>query len=365
MGKLSDIFKNFGPEYIKSYPNLPSNHQKVIQAIIDCRSGSLGKTIYQCQGCGQMHVVNQSCGNRHCPVCQYQKSQNWLQKQHERMLPGHYFMITFTIPEELRAFIRSHQDKGYSAMFAASSEALKRLAGDQKYIGAHLAGFTGILHTWGRQLNYHPHIHYLVPGGGLSQDRKTWVSSHTGFFVPVKALSIIYRALFKEQMSKAGLFPEINPSVWTIDWNVNSQTVGDGRAALKYLAPYVFKVAIGESRIVNVQNRTVTFTYKQRGSNRIRTMVLDVLEFIRRFLQHVLPSGFMKVRHYGFMNSSCKIPISDIRKMITMDTREKYGDSIQEPTDFKAGTLYCPDCGGLLNFIKLVLPSQTGFWDSG
>ena len=365
MGKLKGIFQDFGPEYIQTYPNLPKSHQKVIQAIMDCRSGNLGKTIYQCQGCGQVHVVNQSCGNRHCPVCQYHKSQNWLQKQHERMLPGHYFMITFTIPEQLRAFIRSHQDMGYSAMFTASSEALKRLAGDHKYIGAHLAGFTGILHTWGRQLNYHPHIHYLVPGGGLSADRKTWMPSHTGFFVPVKALSIIYRALFKEQMSKTGFLPEINPDVWTIDWNVNSQAVGDGRGALKYLAPYVFRVAIAESRIVNVQNRTVTFTYKQRGSNRIRTMALDVLEFIRRFLQHVLPSGFMKVRHYGFMNSSCKIKIPEIQAMICTGADEEHRGSIKDPPDSEAGTLYCPDCGGLLAFIKLVLPCQVGFWDSG
>jgi hypothetical protein len=168
MSKLKGIFENFGKEYIQTYPNLPKNHQKVIQAIIDCRSGNLGKTIYQCQGCGKVHVVNQSCGNRHCPMCQHQKSQNWLHKQQERMLPGPYFMITFTVPEELRPFLRSHQSAGYSVLFKASSEAIKRLARNRKFIGTDLPGFTGILHTWGRQLNYHPHIHYVVPGGGLS-----------------------------------------------------------------------------------------------------------------------------------------------------------------------------------------------------
>ncbi|WP_052507113.1 IS91 family transposase [Desulfonatronovibrio magnus] len=365
MSKIKGIFEGFGPEYITTFPNLPRNHRKVIQSIIDCRSGRLGKTIYQCQDCGQVQVISQSCGNRHCPVCQYHKSQQWLQKQLERMLSGQYFMITFTIPEQLRSFIRCHQDKGYSAMFTASSQSLKRLAGDPKYIGAQLIGFTGILHTWGRQLNYHPHIHYLVPGGRLSADRKTWMASNNGFFVPVKALSKIYKALFKEQMSKAELLTEINPDAWTIDWNVNSQAVGDGRTALKYLAPYVFRVAIGKSRIVNVQNRTVTFTCKQHGSNRIRTMVLNVLEFMRRFLQHVLPSGFMKVRHYGFMNASCKIKISDIQALISTDDWEEHCDSLPESKDSEAGKLYCPDCEGLLVFIKLILPCKAGFWDSG
>lgn len=363
MGKLKRIFEDFGPEYIQSYPNLPKSHQKVIQSIMDCRSGNLGKTIYQCQGCGQIHVVNQSCGNRHCPMCQYQKSQKWLRKQHERLLPGPHFMITFTVPEELQPFLRSNQSVGYSALFKASSEALKRLARDQKFIGTDLPGFTGILHTWGRQLNYHPHIHYLVPGGGLSKDRTTWMPSHPGFFLPVKALSPIYRALFKEQIAKAGLLDAINPMVWNSDWNVNSQAVGDGKAALTYLAPYVFKVAIGEKRIVSVKHRTVTFTYKIHSSNRVRTMCLDVLEFIRRFLQHVLPSGFPKVRHYGFMHPCCKIRIQDIRILVHQQTHteEKVAEVF---TNVNAGQLYCPDCGGLLELVSTMIPLQSKFCDS-
>ena len=364
MGKLKGIFEDFGPEYIQTYPNLPKSHQKVIQTIMDCRSGNLGKTIYQCQGCGQFHVVNQSCGNRHCPMCQYQKSQNWLHKQLERLLPGPHFMITFTVPEELRPFLRSHQSIGYSALFTASSEALKRLARDEKFIGTDLPGCTGILHTWGRKLNYHPHIHYVVPGGGLSKDRTTWKPSHPEFFLPVKALSPIYRALFKEQMAKAGLLEAIDPIVWSIAWNVNSKAVGDGRACLTYLASYVFKVAIGESRIVSVENRIVTFTYKKPGSKRIRSMSLDVLEFMRRFLQHVLPSGFPKVRHYGFMHPCCKIPIQDIRTLVQQQSHAE-GQKTEDFKELKPGQLYCPDCGGLLIVVTTMIPSQSELCDSG
>lgn len=363
MGKLKGIFENFGKEYIQTYPNIPKNHQKVIQAIMDCRSGNLGKTIYQCQACGKFHVVNQSCGNRHCPVCQYQKSQKWLHKQQERMLPGPHFMITFTVPEELRPFLRSHQSAGYSALFKASSEALKRLARNEKFIGTDLPGFTGILHTWGRQLNYHPHIHYVVPGGGLSLDRSSWIPSHPEFFLPIKALSPIYRALFKEQMAKNSLLEAIDPIVWSIDWNVNSQAVGDGKVCLTYLAPYVFKVAIGESRIASIENRVVTFTYKKHDSNRIRTMSLDVLEFIRRFLQHVLPSGFMKVRHYGFMHHSCKIPIRDIRTFVHQQSQTE-GQETETFTDVKAEQLYCPDCGGLLELVSVMISLRSEFCDS-
>jgi hypothetical protein len=297
-------------------------------------------------------------------MCQYQKSQKWLQKQSERMLVGHYFMITFTIPEEFRSFMRGHQGEGYKAMFAASSEALKRLARDEKHIGTDLPGFTGILHTWGRQLNYHPHIHYLVPGGGVSPGRTKWIPSHPGFFLPVKALSIIYRAIFKEQMAKAGLLSTINPIVWSIDWNVNSQAVGGGKVALTYLAPYVFKVAIGESRIVSVKDRTVTFTHKKHGSNRIRTVSLDVLEFIRRFLQHVLPSGFMKVRHYGFMHSSCKITIPEIRTLVQKQNGSEVKDIAESPNALQMLN-YCPGCGGVLIFIISIIPLRPESFDSG
>jgi hypothetical protein len=199
--------------------------------------------------------------------------------------------MTFTVPETLRPFIRSHQRLAYHALFTASALALKRLAQDERFIGTDLPGFTGVLHTWGRQLQYHPHIHYIVPGGGLAKDRTTWQPSRVNFCVPVKALSPIYRALCKDDMRQAGLLEQIDPQVWTLPWNVHSQANHHSHSAFTSLAPYVFRVAISNHRLVSLQDRTVTFTYRKVGSTRLRTAHLDVMEFLRRFLQHVLPEG--------------------------------------------------------------------------
>ena len=211
MKAIAEIFQTYGPEYLKHYPNLPQAHKKVIDAITNCRSGQYGVSLYQCQSCRKTDLVNRSCGNRHCPNCQHHKTQKWLAKQLDRHLPGPHFMITFTVPENLRDFIRSHQRVSYEAMFRASSQALKLLAKDERFIGTNLPGFSAVLHTWGRQLHFHPHIHCLVPGGGLSKDRSGWLASRSDFYVPVRALCLIYHEKFKEQMKKAQLLPFIDP----------------------------------------------------------------------------------------------------------------------------------------------------------
>ena len=213
-------------------------------------------------------------------------------------------------------------------MCTASSLALKRLAQDERCIGTDLPGFTGVLHTWGRQLQDHPHIHSIVPGGGLSEDRSQWLPSRANFFVPVQALSSIYRAMWKEEMRTAGLLEYIDPQVWTVPWNVHRQAQPYGHSAFAYLAPSVFKVAISTHRLVSRTDRMVTFTYRKVGSARLRTAQLDGIEFLRRFLQHVLPEGFMKVRHVGFLHASCAISLATIRLMIvpappTMTTRRR------------------------------------------
>ena len=360
---LRDIFNAFAPEYLKRYPHLPASHRKAIRAIQNCQSGHYGHSLYQCQSCGGQHRVHHSCGNRHCPQCQHHKTQQWLQHQLEKQLPGPHFLITFTVPETLRPFLRSHQHLAYQAMFKASSEALKRLAKDERFIGTDLPGFTGVLHTWGRQLQYHPHIHYIVPGGGLSEDRTTWRSSRATFFVPVKALSPISRAIFKEAMNQAGLLEHIDPQVWNIPWNVHSQANPHSHTAFKYLAPYVFRVAISNRRIVSLNDRTVTFTYRKPGSSRPRTTRLDVIEFIRRFLQHVLPDGFMKVRHFGFLHASCAIPTDTLRRMILQ----------VRPIDFKptrsvppqARVAWCPTCGAQMRLVMRRWTSNKVFVDTG
>ena len=363
MTTIRDIFHAFAPEYLARSPTLPTSHRKVISAIQQCQSGPYGHSLYQCQTCGKQHRVNHSCGNRHCPQCQSHKTQQWLHNQLEKQLPGPHFLLTFTVPETLRPFIRSHQPIAYQALFKASATALKRLAPEKRFIGTNLPGFTGVLHTWGRQLQYHPHIHYIVPGGGLSKDRDEWLPSRANFFVPVKARSPIYRALFKEDMRHAGLLEQIDPQVWAIPWNVHSQANPNGHTSFKYLTPYVFKVAMSNSRIVGLKDRTVTFTYRKPGSARLRTTNRDAIEFIRRFLQHVLPDGFMKVRHFGFMHASCPIPPDTIRQMISLQI-----DTSCQPTPSQTGPptpFYCPDCGGHLLVVTRVFPCQSAFFDTG
>ncbi len=349
MTTLRDIFTAFAPAYLERYPNLPLAHRTVISAIQHGQSGHDGHSLSQCASCGEHHRVHHACGNRHCPQCQQHTTQQWLEHHLEKQLPGPHFLLTFTVPETLRPFIRSHQRLASHAMFHASSLALKRLATDERFIGTDLPGFTGVLHTWGRQLQYHPHIHYIVPGGGLSADRTTWLPSRANFFVPVKALSPIYRAIFKEDMHQAGLLDHIDPQVWTIPWNVHSQARHHGHSAFTYLAPYVFKVAISNHRLVSLTGRTVTFTYRKVGSARLRTAHLDVMEFLRRFLQHVLPDGFMKVRHFGFLHASCALPLATIRLMIVQGQPSE-GQPMRSVPSPPRVTL-CPTCGAPMRVV--------------
>jgi hypothetical protein len=274
----------------------------------------------------------------------------------DNLLPCPYFMITFTVPAELRRFLRSHQKVGYEAFFAASQQALKRLAADQRFVGAGQAGFFGVLHTWGRTLTYHPHIHYIVPAGGLDGEGSRWLPSKPDFFVHVKPLSRLFRGLFRAQMQTAGLLEQISSKVWRREWVVNSQPVGNGKSSMKYLAPYVFRVAISNNRILSIDRGKVRFGYRKVGSRRWRSMELDAIEFIRRFLQHVLPKGFMKIRHFGFLSSNASVPIQRIRELICV-LYELLGKSITVRTRTpKFKPLLCSSCGTLMRWQLFIPP---------
>lgn len=355
---IRDIFVQFGPEYIERFRSaIPRNHLKVMDAIVSCRTSACGTTVYQCTDCGEIHHVFRSCGNRHCPNCQHQKTLEWMNRQAERQVPGHHFMITFTVPEQIRFFIRSNQRAAYNALFKASWEAMKKLTPDEKYMGGDMPGFFAVLHTWGRQMQYHPHIHYLAPGGAFSTVDGKWHASPENFYLPVRALSRIYRAKFRDLMKSAGLVDRISPDVWKLDWNVNIQAVGTAGQTIKYLAPYVFKVAISDHRIVKVEGRTVTIRYRKTGSNRDRTMNMDAMEFIRRFLQHVLPTGFMKIRYYGFMSPNASVSLDRIRGLIELgngfDSENLEHINMPEPEP-----LYCSSCGGKLRYVCSLFPAK-------
>ena len=355
MTTIKDIFQTYAPEYIHRFGEaIPSEHRKVIDAIIKCRTDHYGACIYQCAQCGEKHMVYRCCGNRHCPNCQHHKTRKWLQTQLDRQLPGHHFMTTFTVPQKLRGFIRSNQRICYAAMFEASSQTLKTLAADEKYIGGDLSGFFGVLHTWERQMPYHPHIHYIVAGGAFSKTDGRWHPSRIDFFLPVKAMSKIFKAKFQDIMKKTGLYCQIPAEVWNQKWIVNCQAAGASEQSIKYLAPYMFKVAISNSRIVKVENRKVFFKYRKNRSNRWRTMALDVMEFLRRFLQHVLPTGFMKVRYYGFMSPSCSVSLDKIVALIELAfgfTIFTVKSNVEPPKPMK-----CPHCNGNLVYRYSVLP---------
>ncbi len=355
MGAIQDIFIAHGPAYLEKFgADMPGGHRQVIDAIISCRSPIHGFTVYECEKCGKTHHIYRGCGNRCCPTCQSGKALSWMDAQLEKLLPGHYFLITFTVPEEMRPFMRAHQREAYNALFAASSQAVKVLAPNEKHIGGDLPGFFGVLHTWGRQMQYHPHIHYIAPGGAFNSQDGTWHCARPDFYLPVKALTKIYRAKFRDAMQAAGLLDQIDPLTWETGWNVNIQAVGSGQQTVRYLSHYVFKVAISDYRIDTVKNGMVTFRYRKTGSNRDRRITVSAFEFIRRYLQHVLPAGFMKIRYYGFMNANSSVSLDQIRALIELQSG--FEVRTQQPAEPVERSLYCPDCGSKLIYQYSILP---------
>jgi hypothetical protein len=363
MGAIQEIFRRHAPAYLERFgARMPAEHKKVIEAIMRCGSPANGALLYGCESCPQQQLLPRCCGNRHCPACQQYKAYAWLDAQLKGRLPTHHFMLTFTVPEPLRAFIGSHPRIGYGALFEASAGAIKTLAPDPKFLGADAPGFLGVLHTWGRQLQYHPHIHYLVPGGAVSTREGRWQASSPGFYLPVHALSKIFRAKFRDAMAAQGLLDQIPGALWESDWNVNCQAVGNGEATLKYLARYVFRVAICDQRIVGFDDSHVSFSYRKVHSNRPRTLRLSAFEFLHRFLQHVLPTGFMKVRSFGFLSASFAMSRKELQARVEM----AHGFALQSPSVTSIEVrppLCCRACGARLRYRRTILPlhlSPTG-----
>jgi hypothetical protein len=355
MPTVAEVLRRYGEEYLKRFGSrMPAEHRKVLGAIRACRTGALGTVHYACASCGHTHVMGRSCGNRHCPTCQQEKTKAWLEKQTARLLPCPYFLMTFTLPSALRRMARRNQRAVYNALFKASSQAIRTLAGDQRFFGDPQPGFFGVLHTWDRTLGYHPHIHYVVPGGAGAADKSSWRPSGPAFFLPVKALSIVFRAKFRDALGKAGLLKEVDPSIWHRDWIVNSQAVGDGRMSLKYLATYVFRVGISDHRIVSCEDGQVVFSYRRSGTRRWRTMTLNAMRFIHRFLQHVLPSGLQKVRHYGFLGPQSKLSIEAVRWLVTLRNGEEFDLLAKTHDDIPIRPARrCEECGGAVRVIAM------------
>ena len=368
MPTVADCLRQHGDAFLKSADSTPSSagrltlqQRKVLAAIRRCRTGELGHVLYQCGGCGREHWVGRSCGNRHCPGCQHEKTQIWLRKQSDHLLPVHHFLVTFTVPEELRSLLRAQPKEGYNAIFAAGSETIRELLTNPKYLGTADVGFFGVLHTWGRDPTvFHPHVHFVVAGGGVSADGTKWLATRENFLFPEKCASVIYRQKFREWLRAAGLEDSVDPAVWHGWWEVNVKPVGDGQAVLKYLAPYVHRVAISDNRIEHCDERSVRFRYTPSKSKTSRTRTVTGHEFVRGFLQHVLPKGFQKVRHYGWMSSNSRRKLANVRWLVWLYRGWTYwlgSGHAPQPDKPPCKLLRCSHCGGDLILIAIVLPT--------
>lgn len=358
MPTVADCLRQHGETFLREcHDKVTFQQRKVLSAIQRCRTGELGHVIFECNQCRHQHWVGRSCGNRHCPNCQHEKTQAWLQKQTDRLLPVHHFLVTFTVPEELRGLLRACPGEGYEAIFSAGSETIQKLLKTPKWLGSDNVGFFGVLQTWGRDpMVYHPHVHFVVPGGGLSPDGTKWLATPMNFLFSQAAAGKIYRQKFREAMRAAGFEKNVDPSVWLKDWIVDVEPVQDGRGVLKYLAPYVFKVAISDNRILECAESMVTYHYTPSGTTKALTRTVDGWKFVRGFLQHVLPKGFRKVRHYGWMASNSRTTLDRVKWLVWLYRGWTFwlASRVAPQPERHQSRIRCKDCGGQLNVIMII-----------
>ena len=353
---MADIVRHYGTEYLQKYNEhiLPS-HKKVLRHIKACRTSEMGGQKYLCNKCSKIYYRYYSCRDRHCPKCQNDRIDQWLEKQYALLLQVPYFMATITVPQWLRSLFRSHQKTMYHLFFKASAEALMLLAKDKRFLGADI-GLMGILQTWTRKLVYHPHLHFLIPAGGIKNER--WKYANPRLLVHVKPLSKLIRGLFKENLKKTDLYTLVPQAAWRQDWVCHITPVGNGHAVLKYLAPYVYRVALSDRSILEVKDDRVTFQYKEPDDKIRKVCTLDVFEFLRRYLQHVLPKGFVKVRYFGFLATKKRQELDYVKELIgkrLSEERPSYPLKTQ-----KAVT--CPHCGATLVFVCEIPPYRGPPW---
>jgi len=366
--ELADIFRRYGNSYRQKYATrMPCPHLKAMRAIEQCRTEALGGQVYRCPDCEREQYSYHSCRNRHCPKCQNENAQRWLEKQRDLLLPVSYYLLTFTLPAGFNEVVRSHQSLIYDLLFKTSAAATQQLAQDPRWIGGRI-GMVGVLHTWGRNLVYHPHIHCLVPAGGLADDTQTWVPARQNFLLPVRALSKIFRGKLHEALRHLNCYGRIPAKVWKQEWVVHCEPVGSGLGALKYLAPYIFRVAISNNRILKLENDRVTFRYRDSETQVERFCTLTAEDFIHRFLQHVLPKGFVKVRYYGLFSPGLRKPLAALRQQLGPTTEpissqpntlddNSHGDSPPTELASTAHILRCPICGRPMQPGSFVPPS--------
>jgi predicted RNA-binding Zn-ribbon protein involved in translation (DUF1610 family) len=363
MLELADIFREYGPVYRAKYGErmLPS-HKKALEDIVCCRTNALGGQVYYCDACDDRVYSYHSCGNRHCPKCGDDRADNWRDKQLQKLLPVTYFLVTCTLPHTLNPIAHANQKLIYRLLFQTSADALQTLALNPEWLGGQI-GMVGALHTWDRSMDYHLHVHYVVPAGGIDPNTGEWKEAHPKFLLPGSALSDVFRATFRDALTAEApeLFASAPPQTWQKTWVVHFKPVGDGRKALKYLTPYIYRVALSNRRLVSMQDGEVTFSYKPRNKP-WTTMTLPALRFMQRFLQHVLPKGFQKVRYFGFLHPSAKKRFNALKDQL----QEKLSEPVDKPAEQESAQQQqetapnrhtpnapgvCPHCGNPLRYI--------------
>jgi predicted RNA-binding Zn-ribbon protein involved in translation (DUF1610 family) len=365
MLELADIFREYGPAYRAKYGDhmLPS-HNRAMEDIESCRTALMGGHVYYCDGCKDRLYAYHSCGNRHCPKCGDDRADDWRDKQMQKLLPVPYFLVTCTLPHTLNDIAHSNQKLIYRLLFQTSADALHTLALNPEWLGG-IIGMVGALHTWDRSMAYHLHVHYLVPAGGIDPNTGEWIPAQPKFLVPGSALRKVFRAKFRDALKAEApeLFAKAPPETWKKTWSVHCKPVGDGRNALKYLAPYIYRVALSNRRLVSMHNGKVTFSYKPRKKS-WTTMTLPALSFMQRFLPHVLPKGFQKVRYCGFLHPSANTRFNALKGQLGQNATEANDKpASQESTEQEeeANTKHtpeqpgvCPNCGAPLRYIGRV-----------
>lgn len=368
LSKIQEIFTAMKDKVTWEIP-LTYQRQKTLEAICSCRTPEMGGFVEQCSDCGKTVSHFHSCGNRHCPVCQGAQQAKWVEKQLSHSLPVQYFHVVFTLPSELNSIVFSNQKIMYDILFKAASQTILEMSSNDKNLGAQ-TGFTAVLHTWGQNLQFHPHLHCIVMGGGLSSDKLQFVSSSKKFFLSVKAMSIKFKgkflSLLKQEFKANKLFipkseydlyleesrQRFFNQLYSLAWVIyTKKPFENAENVIRYLGKYTHKVAISDARIVkyNQENQTVTFVWKDyKDNNKKKLMTLNAIEFIRRFLLHILPTGFMKIRHYGLLgNKNREQKLSLCRKLLgkihVVFNIKKYPE--------KALQHICKSCNGIMQMI--------------
>lgn len=376
--EVADIFRTHGPLWrLAQAGHLSLGQLKVMSAIEQCRTAALGGHALRCNACDHEEISYNSCRNRHCPKCQARAAQHWLEARQADLLPVEYYHVVFTLPEPISSIAYTNKAMIYRLLFDVAAETLTTIAADPKHLGAQI-GATLVLHTWGSALTHHPHVHGIVPGGGLSPDGERWVTCRRGFFLPVRVLSQLFRRRFVEELEKlhragklqffgehagladAGAFGRWLMPLRSCEWVVYAKRPFAGpEAVLAYLSRYTHRVAISNQRLVAMNEHGVSFRwkdYRAKGRTRHKTMTLAPAEFMRRFLLHVLPTGFHRIRHYGLLaNAGRRENLAKVRTLLNVSQPEPADDEVAV---MPAPTFLCRCCGATMRIVEIVMRRQ-------